>query len=349
MRLFGFHGSHRTVGVEIGKTFRRQIRRTLAANAILQSEFIPFHGTPEGKRKYQELIRLHESRFPDYLSELHGISDGSGASFEELFLVNMRGEYRGYAAESADSGCSTCSLLTTDKAVFAHNEDGSPIYDQQMYLVRLEVVGKPPFAALCYPGFLPGNAFGFNSEGICFSVNNILAKRIVTGLGRHFIARSLFEARSLEEAIRLATISGRASGFNYTIGSSKERRIINVEVSPSRHNIFEIKGPFFHANHYIKLSHVDQLVTPSSRARQRRGEALLAQGAAQDDSGVLKVVRDHKVKNYPILRDGKAPDGSMTFVTALFHLDSKTITIYPGTAGRMNRKFERLIEISMAE
>jgi len=261
----------------------------------------------------------------------------------------MRGEYRGYAAESADFGCSTCSLLTTDKAVFAHNEDGSPIYRDQVYLVRLDIVGKPSFTALCYPGFLPGNAFGFNSEGICLSANNVLAKGIVTGLGRHFMARSLFEAGSLEEAIELATISGRASGFNYTIGSFKERRIVNVEVSPNKHRVHEIKGCFFHANHYIKLSPVGQLITPSSQARQNRGEALLAGGMVQDESGVLKVLRDYKVKDYPILRNGKPPDSSMTLVTALFDLDSKTLTIYPGGVGRMNQRFEPLLEVSMAE
>jgi predicted choloylglycine hydrolase len=349
MRLHNLSGSHRDVGLAIGKTFAQQIRKTLAGNTILQKTFLPFHRTAEGKRKYQELVQLHEPRFPDYLSELRGISEGAGVPFEELFLVNMRGGYRGYAAESADSGCSTCSLLTPDNAMFAHNEDGSPIYQDRMYLVRLEIMGKPAFTALCYPGFLPGNAFGFNSEGVCFSANNVLAKRIATGLGRHFIARSLFEARSLEEAIQLATVSGRASGFNYTIGSFKERRIVNVEVSPNRHNVFEIKGFHFHANHYIKLSDVDQLITPSSQARQHRAEALLAEGVARDRTGVLKVLRDRQVKNYPILRDGKPPDGSMTFVTAMFDLDSKKLTIYPGGVGRMNHGFEPLIEISMGE
>jgi hypothetical protein len=349
MKLFSFSGFHRDVGLAIGKTFRQQIRTTLAANTDLQSKFLPYHRTPEGKRKYQELMQLHQSRFPDYLSELHGISQGAGASFEELFLVNMRGEYRGYITESAEYGCSTCSLLASDKAIFAHNEDGSPIYRDQMYLVRIEIVEKPTLTAFCYPGFLPGNAFGFNGEGICVCGNNVLAKGIVTGLGRHFIARSLFEAGSLEEAIELATISGRASGFNYTIGSLKERRIVNVEISPNKHHVHEIKGCFFHANHYIKLSEVEQLVTPSSQTRQNRGEALLAEGLVHDQSGVLKMLRDYKVKDYPILRDGKPPDSSMTLVTALFDLDSKTLTIYPGGVGRKNKTLDPLIEISMAE
>jgi len=349
MELFNFCGSHFEVGQAIGKTFRQQIRRTLANNADLQDTFLPFHHTPEGKRKYQRLIQLHRLRFPQYFSELEGISQGAGVSFEELFLVNMRGEYQIYVRRSKDFECSTCSLLTADQALFAHNEDGSSIYHGQMCLVRIEVPRKPAFIALCYPGFLPGNAFGFNSNGICFSANSILPKGTVTGLGRHFIARSLFEARSLEEAVKLATTPGRASGFNYTIGSLKERRIINLEVSPSTYRLLEVKGSFFHANHYIRLTEVDQLITLSSRSRQKRGEMILAEGLTKDKKGVLKVLRDHKVKDYPILRDGRPPDSGVTLVTALFDLDSKRLTIYPGGKRRPKQRFKPLIEIPMTQ
>ena len=347
MKLFTFCGSHFEVGLAIGKRFRQQIRRTLANNTDLENTFLSFHHTADGKRKYQRLIRLHRLRFPQYFSELEGISQGAGVSFEELFLVNMRGEYQIYVRKLAGFECSTCSLLTAKSAVFAHNEDGSPIYHGQMYLVRIEVQGNPPFVALCYPGFLPGNAFGFNSEGICFSANSLLPKGTVTGSGRHFIARSLFEARSLEETIKLATIPGRASGFNYTIGSLKERRIINLEVSPNTHSVLEIKGSFFHANHYIRLAKVDQLITPSSKSRQLRGEMLLAKESAKDKAGVLKVLRDHKIRDYPILRNGRQPDGGVTLVTALFDLDSKRLTIYPGGIRRPKQRFKPLIEIPM--
>jgi len=45
-------------------------------------------------------------------------------------------------------------------------------------------------------------------------------------LARHFIARSLLEARSLEDAVGRVAIPDRAAGFNYNIGSHAERRII---------------------------------------------------------------------------------------------------------------------------
>jgi hypothetical protein len=346
MRIFNFRGSHFDVGFAVGRTFRRRIRNALVENAALQKRFLPFHRTPEGKRKYQDLIRLHSLRFPDYLLELEAISKGAEAPFEELFLANLGEEYECYAPKCDDSGCSTCSLLTAETAIFGHNEDNLPIYEDQMYLLRTEIVGKPAFTALCYPGFLPGRSLGFNSEGICFCANSVRPAKVVTGLGRHFIARSLFEARSLQEALGLATIPGRASGFNYTIGCLKERRIVDLEVSPDDHRVTEIEGRYFHANHYISVSGLDQSVSASSQSRQKRGEALLEEGLVQNKASLLEVLRDRKTKDYPILRDGRPPDNSITLVTGLFDLDSGTLTIYPG-AGRADEGFEPLLEISM--
>lgn len=349
MRLFNFQGSHFDVGRAIGETFREQIRRTLASNVALQETFLPFNRTEEGKTRYEKLLGLHRSFFPDYISELQGMSEGASLSFAELFIANLEIEYEHYAAKPEDSGCSTCSVLTDDAAIIGHNEDNLPIYNEQMYLVKLKVTGKPSLTALSYPGFLPGRAFGFNSKRICFSADSIRPKRVVTGLGRNFISRSLFEAESLQEAIRRATVLGRASGFNYTIGSLKERRIIDVEVSPDNQNVFEIEGCFFHANHLIKLSQVDQSISTSSHSRQMRGEALLREAVPQDESDILRVLRDREMKDYPILRNGKPPDRGMTIVTAIFNLDSGRFTIYPGSAEGKNQTFEPLFQIDMTQ
>lgn len=40
---------------------------------------------------------------------------------------------------------------------------------------------KPVFMAFCYPGFLPGYAFGFNDTGICFAANNVQPCRSIRG------------------------------------------------------------------------------------------------------------------------------------------------------------------------
>jgi hypothetical protein len=291
------------------------------------------------------LIRLHALRYSDYLSEIEGTAKGAGISFEELLVANVGDIYDHYAPKLDDSGCSTCSLVTSDHAMFGHSEDNSAMYADQMYLARIEITGKPAFTALCYPGYLPGRAFGFNGRGICFSANSVGPKEVVAGLGRHFITRSLFEADSLEEAIELATVSGRASGLNLTIGSIKELRIVDLEVSPDDHSVLEIEGSYFHANHYVRLVHAEQSISPSSRSRQMRGEALLKDGAVRDSESILNLLRDQSVRDYPILRDGKPPDTrSITLCIGLFDLNAQTLTIYPGAAA-MKEGFNPLIEI----
>jgi hypothetical protein len=347
MKHHEFRGFPRDVGEGVGETFRGQIQKTLSENAQLQNKILPFHRTAEGGRKYQELLRLHDSRFPDYVSEIEGMSRGAGVPFEELFVANLWDVYEGFVPATDTSGCSTCSLVTAEQAVFGHNEDNLPIYRGQMYLAHFEIIGKPGFTALCYPGFLPGRALGFNSEGICFCANSVPVRGNVTGESRHFIARSIFEADSLGHAIRLAHGLERASGVSYTIGSTKKRRIVDLEVSLNEVRVSEITGVHFRANHYIRLTEVDQRISPSSRARQQRGEELLAHGAVRDKKGVIKVLRDGKVPDYPILRDGKSPDNGVTLATAVLDLDSKKVTIYPGAEKEKEAELEALTEVSI--
>ena len=337
-------GSHREVGFAIGQTFQEQIARSLEQSELLQQQFLPYVQTPEGQLRYERLRNLHVSRCPNYMAELEGIAQGAEQRFKDVFIINMRGEYRNYVQD--EFGCSTCSLLTGESAVFGHNEDGFPLYDDSMYVVRVSIPGKPEFVAFCYPGFLPGNAFGFNSEGICFSINNVQPKHMVEGIGRHFIGRSLFEARSLDEAIQCTIPAGRASGFNYTICSLKERRLVDVEVAPESYDVTEIQGSYFHTNHYQKLPAVEQIIGQSSRARQERGQELLADGQVTHRDGVLHVLRDRQHETHPILRDGTPPDQAMTYVTALFDLDAKTLSIY-SAGGVEDGKFETLLELSM--
>ena len=124
------------------------------------------------------------------------------------------------------------------------------------------------------------------------------------------------------------TIPGRASGFSYTIGSTVERRIIQVEVSPESHHVREVQGANFHTNHYLDLAGVDQIIGPSSRVREERGRTLLQDNAPSDAVGVLTVLGDRADKRYPIYREAVPPDGAMTYCTALFDLDAGQLRLY---------------------
>lgn len=320
-------GSHFEVGLGIGRRFASRIARSLASYPFLHQRLLAFHHSADGQERYRRLLEFNKSVFPDYCTELEGIAQGSGQPFAHLFLVNLRGEYREYLA-GLDRGCSDCALLTEEAALLGHNEDGAPSFKEYIYLVRANITGKPAFVALSYPGFLCGNAFGFNEEGIVFSCDNVRPVESRVGAGRHFLARSLFEARSLDDAISRTTVSPRATGFSYTLGSIRERRIVHVEVSPRTHRVTEVEGSYFHANHYQELKGVPQRVGPSSLARVARAKGIAEVQTIRDAAGILEVLGDEHDPDYPLFRSGSPPDGGATLCTALFDLDARRLCIY---------------------
>jgi predicted choloylglycine hydrolase len=321
-------GSHFEVGFAIGKRFAEQIHRLFDNYRFLQQQVLPYHRTSEGQSRYRDLFDLNQARYPEYFAELEGLAQGAGRPFEELFLANMRGEYREYLYNPYARGCSDCAVVTDEVALIGHNEDGAPEFGSNMYIVHARVEGKPAFTALSYPGFLCGNAFGFNAEGVCFSVDNVRPRNPRVGVGRHFIARSLLEARSLDDAIERVTVPRRALGFGYTLGSVRERRVVYVEVAPGTHHVHEIRGCYFHANHYKELIGVDQVIGPSSRVRVERADVLLQEGPPLDDMRVLAILGDQADEKYPIYRTATSPDENVTLCTALFDLDGRKLRIY---------------------
>jgi hypothetical protein len=323
-------GSHHDIGLSIGKRFSDGINHAMTKNKTLQEIYLPFCRSPEGRDLYEQLLSIHKEAYPEYLLEIEGIAEGAGRPFEEIFLINLRGEFRSYTKAKPDQGCSTISVLTDQVAAFGHNEDGSEYFRENAYVVEASVTGKPSFRAFSYPGFLCGNAFGFNSEGICFCNNDVRPQKVQAGIGRHFMARSLFEATSIDDAIERVTPQMRAAGFNYTVGSVKERRIVNVAVSPSNHSITEIDGVDYRANHYTDLDGIAQVIGTSSQVRVDRAQGLLYQLDPSNKTDLLEILSDHDNPEYPIFRNGNPPDDIATLCTCLFDLDTRQCAIYTG-------------------
>jgi hypothetical protein len=327
-------GSHREVGLSIGSHFADAIHRFFDSYERLQRQLLPFYRTSAGKRYYQSFLALHRSRFPAYMSELEGIAEGAKRPFEEVFLVNLRGELTGLMPPDSRTGatpvqgCTDCLVLTAEAALIGHNEDGNPASLGRLYVVTVKPDDGPAFSALSYPGFLPGNAFGFNQAGILHTVNHVAPRPIQVGASRHFLARSLLDARSLDEAVGNSIVSDRASGFNYNIGSLPERRVVSVEVAPECHHVHEVQGYYSHTNHYIELNEPLQEISPSSRKRLERGLAFGRATPPGEAGQVLAMLGNRDDRDYPIYRDAAPPDTDATLCSALYDLDERELRIY---------------------
>jgi hypothetical protein len=331
------HGNHHEIGRAIGLRFSAAIHQFFDNYDFLQNQLLPFTNTSSGQRLYQAYLKIHQTRFPEYMAELEGMAEGAARPFEDIFLANLRGELAGLIAQDhhtgnpsgdAGSGCTDCLVLTPDAALIGHNEDGPSAGLGNMFIARIAVDGCHAFHALCYPGFLPGNASGFNESGILQPINHVAPQPIKVGASRHFLARSLLDAKTLDQALQSITVPDLASGFNYNIGSLSERRVVSVEVAPESHHVHEVQGCYTHTNHYFQLKNQKQAISWSSRKRLDRTRNLCRATIPADADHVLALLSDQTDRDYPIYRDATPPDEDATLCSALYDLDNRELRIY---------------------
>ena len=179
------------------------------------------------------------------------------------------------------------------------------------------------------PDSCPATLSASNEAGVGHTVNALHPTNVRLGVGRHFVARSLLEARTLDDAVQRATVADQACGFNYNIASTALRRIVAVETSPEGHDVHEVKGCYVHSNHYIHLKEVAQDITPTSKTRLDRAKAIVSEKTPSTSEDVLALLADRTDKDYPIRAGAVPPEENATLSTALYDLDRKKVRVYP--------------------
>ena len=276
-----------------------------------------------GSDRLEALKAATMREFPRYFREIEGIADGAGLALDEIFLWNCRGDLRDLDPTLDDAGCTTV-LLPGDRAIIGHNEDGGADLAGLCFLCRAEPDDGPGFTAFCYPGMLPGHAFGVNSLGLVQTINNIRPYDLTIGVPRHVIARAVLDCRNLDEAVALLRRRDRAAGFHHALGQAGDPRLLSVEAPASGCTVVEAQKPMAHANHLVGAAfcEIAQDCQPSSEARQTRADALLAGGA----SDPLAVLFDRGNPALPILRDGnEAGNAGYTLATAVFNITAGAV------------------------
>lgn len=60
------------------------IEEYVEQSVYLKEELLPAYDTNRGQRIYQNTVELMQSKFPQYVRELQGISDGSQVPFHKV-------------------------------------------------------------------------------------------------------------------------------------------------------------------------------------------------------------------------------------------------------------------------
>jgi hypothetical protein len=167
-------------------------------------------------------------------------------------------------------------------------------------------------------------AYGWNSYGLVFSENSVSPTKVQVGYGDSILSRDAYSSKSIEEVISKVSLSPAAYGFSFNVGDLNTGELVNIEVSASGYNVYQISTNYSHTTMYHHLN-VPQSSDPSSIARTERITEFVAPTTAKQ---VLAILGDTENHQYPIYRNAQNPDCCVTVTTTLFDLKEKTATIY---------------------
>lgn len=297
----------RDIGRALGRAGRAAVHRHLPGSEYFRAMTGPTHAEAVAR-----MARATRARFPAIWEEIEGLAEGLDLPVETAFAWNCRGDLLARVPD----GCTTV-MLPGETPVLAHNEDGLPIFRGACFIAEVAAPDAPLLRAFCYPGSIPGHTFAFNAAGLAQTVNNIRLTGVEPEIPRMVLGRAVAASRSLDEA--LAMLRGAASGgFHFALSHTADRRILSVEFGGGEVSVVPIEAPSAHANHALhhKAGLARQIITASSRDRQARADALLAEGLDP-----LAILRDAGGTGLPIRRDAADdPDDENTLGTAVLSL-----------------------------
>lgn len=296
-------GNHRQIGQQIGEACKAQVQHSIAnAQHLIEEARLTLELDWEGAQiQAKKYMPFAQERYPKYIEELLGISEGADVKFDELAVVNAMEAVTMDALHL--SKCTSMAVgddCTADGHVLvAHNEDWLPEDEQDVYLVHASPDDEPSFLAMTYGGLLPN--IGFNAAGIAQCCDSVYPNDSRIGTPRVVVSRAVLGATTLSDAVRMVLAPQRAAGYNHLL-AHESGEIISVEVSARKFGIlYAYDGVMVHTNHYLdpKMQEIeyepDELI--GTRMRHFRAMRLLKRTTSHSLKTLKSIQRDHM--NYP--------------------------------------------------
>ena len=206
-----------------------------------------------------------------------------------------------------------------------------------MFMIGATPPSGVSFLALVYPLHLIGNGPGFNDFGISQTTNFIACEESRSGVPRYFLNRAVLETKTIDEAVKMVTHPNRAFAYHHNIGSFKENRLVSVEVTPDKYEVFEPDDIYIHTNHLIldktkNMPQDQEYLRSSSHVRYDVIEENIKNFRAEDLTGktMLDILSSHDRKPYSPCRHPEGNIMGQTLASAVIDLKDSSMTIYKG-------------------
>ena len=321
----------RTVGYELADLIRSSLEfywRYLVRRGVGAGELPALLGP---------YLAAAERELPDLVELVTGMAEGSGVSFWELFCVNAFEELEpileGRSGPVAPrERCSTVTISGPGYTLLGHNEQWlAGDVGHVAVVVELPDDGPAlvsPTLACCLP------AVGMNEYRVAQGIQSLAANDDGVGIPRVLVSRHALVASSPADALRRATLPGRAGGYghSFAFGSGSA---MHIETSATR---FAVNGsPGSHTNHYTdpELAGRAPAPSPGSQSRLARLQALVTERSPATPAALGEILADHGGDGPQAIcehgDDEPADEASAVVFSMICDLDLGRMWVAPGS------------------
>jgi isopenicillin-N N-acyltransferase-like protein len=285
----------RTVGYELADLIRGSLEfywRYLVRRGV---------GVGELPGRLAPYLAAAERELPDLVELVTGMAEGSGVSFWELFCVNAFEELepllepRGGRTAAGEAGgtpgerCSTVTISGPGYTLLGHNEQWlAGDLGHVAVVVELPDDGPAlvsPTLACCLP------AVGMNEYRVAQGIQSLVANDDGVGIPRVLVSRHALVASAPADALRRATLPGRAGGYGHSLAFGSGSAM-HIETSATRFAVD--RSPGAHTNHYTDPELAGRAPAPSkgSLARLARLRALVEERSPATPAAIGEILAD---------------------------------------------------------
>jgi isopenicillin-N N-acyltransferase like protein len=309
VRVVHAQGDPAQRGREIGRSLGDLIERSLAFyQGYLERRGIAAAQLEESLTPH---LRAAAQTLPQYVEMIRGLAAGAMASFWEVFAINAFEELDplfppdafsfldrtvgrpgpdGWPWRGSPERCSSFAVSGEGFTLLGHNEQWLA-GDQGNVAVVIEHPddGSPAIASPTVVCCLP--AVGMNEHRGAQAIQSLAASDDGQGLPRVLVSRHSLASADRVDAVRRATIRGRAGGYGHVFAFPGDA--FTLETSARRYSLLSGSGP--HTNHYLDPALAAQAEPPSagSAARYARLLELIEERQPDTPEAAMEILKDH--------------------------------------------------------
>jgi predicted choloylglycine hydrolase len=333
-------GSYREIGYRMGRIFKSNITEGLRRRSAWADGLNAVRYTHRGRSYSRDLLKLTRRHFPHLVEEIEGMAAGAGMAFAALWTLFIQCELEAFKEEP--EGCSTIFFKNGKQTWLFHNEDGNNAYADLMFTIRVSPPSGVRFAAMVYPGIPAGNGPAMNAAGILQTTNYIGSTHPEVGLPRYVLSRAILEAKTLKEALQIATMTPLAFPCHHNLAEVSSGRYVSVETTPEGHAVFEPEALYHHTNHLVlepakEYAREEQVYRAKSSFPRYEviAQALKTMNTSRArPEDFLRILSSHERAPYSPCRHPKGEVLGMTLGTAFYDIGAGGFRIYKGNPCR---------------